>query len=75
MQEKALGTRAKVAVYIRKKGFACSNHILYCPDLSKVDQSRAFYLSCSRHHLMYKVNLAKEGRDFILDFPKGCKET
>ncbi len=68
-------SRIRRAVYIHKKGFACTNHILYCPDLTKVDRSRLFYLSCSRHNLIYKIDLAKQSQEFIADFPKGCKET
>jgi hypothetical protein len=63
------------AVYIKRKGFFCTNHILYCPDLSKAARTKAFYLTCSRHHLIYKRKLAKRGPEFISDFPNGCKET
>jgi hypothetical protein len=75
LTEKARREPAVPAVYVRRKGFACTNHILYCPDLSKADRSKAFYLSCSKHHLMFKINLAKQSREFIADFPKGCKGT
>jgi hypothetical protein len=63
------------AVYIKRKGFFCTNHVLYCPDLSKVDMTKAFYLTCSRHNLVYKIKLPKQGQEFISDFPNGCKET
>lgn len=75
MEEEVKVEPAIQAVYVHRKGFTCTNHILYCPDLSKADQSKAFYLSCSKHHLMYKINLAKQSREFIADFPKGCKGT
>jgi hypothetical protein len=63
------------AVYIKRKGFFCTNHILYCPDLSKADMTKTFYLTCSRHRLIYKIKLPKQGQEFISDFPNGCKET
>ena len=66
------------ARYVKVKGFLCSkgNHVLYCPDLSKAEKSKPFYLYCARHDLMFEIDLSSnEAADFAVDFPHGCKET
>jgi hypothetical protein len=74
-KDKKIPRPALQAIYIKRKGFFCTNHILYCPDLSKADMTKAFYLTCSRHNLVYKIKRAKQSREFMSDFPNGCKET
>jgi len=70
-------TTTKKATFEQRKGFMCStgNHVLYCPDLSKADNSQPFFLYCSKHNLMYEIDLATQGENFIEEFPNGCKAT
>lgn len=64
------------ANYEKKKGFLCGNHILYCPDLSKADNTMPFYLYCPTHDKMYKIDLlTQSAAEFIAEFPNGCKAT
>lgn len=63
------------ATFVKKKGFVCDNHVLYCPNLSKADPRLPFYLNCSRHHVTFKVDLSKQGKEFISEFPNGSKES
>lgn len=68
----------KRALYLKGKGFVCSKgrHVLYCPDLSKADKSRPFYLHCPSHGLMFEIDLtSEEAVEFIQEFPKGCSES
>lgn len=53
--------------------FACGNHVLYCPNLSSVDDSRPFFLYCPSHDIMYEINLPTQGAEFIREFPNGTK--
>ena len=61
------------ATYVKKKGFVCGEHVLYCPDLSKVSSKMPFYLYCSKHKIMYAIDIVRQSADFIRDFPAGCK--
>jgi hypothetical protein len=65
------------ARYERMKGFICSkgNHVLYCPDLTKADKSMPFYLYCSRHNMMYEIDIPTQGSEFTADFPHGSRES
>ena len=64
------------ARYVKGRGFVCNQgeHVLYCPDLTKVDRRMPFYLHCSRHELIYQIDLPKQAIEFIHDFPNGSKE-
>ena len=76
MGEKLSG-RTERARYVKEKGFVCSrdNHVLFCPDLSKANKSQPFYLHCSKHRLMFELDLSSsEVSEFIEDFPHGCRE-
>lgn len=69
--------RTERARYVKEKGFVCSkgDHVLYCPDLTKADRSQPFYLLCSKHKLMFELDLSSsEVSEFIADFPHGCKQ-
>ena len=68
-------TITKAATYVKKKGFLCGNHVLYCPDLSKVSDRMPFYLYCPTHELMYAIDVATQSAEFIAEFPHGCKAT
>ena len=59
-------TKTKKATFESRKGFMCStgNHVLYCPDLSKADNSQPFFLYCSKHNLMYRDRSSNSGREF-----------
>lgn len=68
-------SKTLAATYAKKKGFLCGNHVLYCPNLSNVDNSRPFFLYCPSHDIMYEVNLSTQGAEFINEFPNGCRAT
>lgn len=68
-------TKTLAATYVKKKGFLCDNHVLYCPNLSKADNTVPFYLYCPTHKTMYKIDLSTQGAEFIEEFPNGCKAT
>ncbi|MDA4111386.1 MAG: hypothetical protein OK439_02525 [Thaumarchaeota archaeon] len=70
-----MATTTKKAMFEQKKGFMCGNHVLYCPDLSKADNRQPFFLYCSKHNLMYEIDLDTQGEEFIEEFPNGCKAT
>ncbi len=70
-----LQTKTSPATYAKKKGFLCGNHVLYCPDLSKVDDTIPFYLYCPIHDLMYAIDVPTQSAQFITEFPNGCKAT
>ncbi|MHB8565915.1 MAG: hypothetical protein ACYC7D_03275 [Nitrososphaerales archaeon] len=70
-----MSTKTIAATYVKKKGFLCGDHVLYCPNLSKADRSQPFYLYCPKHDLMYKIDLSVQGAEFIAEFPSGCKAT
>lgn len=72
-----MSTTTEHAHYERKKGFVCrvGNHVLYCPDLSTAENSKPFYLHCSRHKLTYEIDLSTQSAEFIADFPHGCRES
>lgn len=65
------------ARYVNKRGFVCSggDHVLYCPDLTKADKSQPFYLHCSKHDLLFRIDISTQGAEFTVDFPHGCKES
>ncbi len=68
-------TKTLPATYVKKKGFICGNHVLYCPDLSKSVNTIPFYLYCPIHKIMYKIDLQTQSAEFIAEFPNGCKAT
>jgi hypothetical protein len=69
-------TQTIPAIYEKKRGFLCGNHVLYCPDLSKgVSDKMPFYLYCATHNLMYAIDIPTQSEQFITDFPHGCKAT
>ncbi|MCL4519057.1 MAG: hypothetical protein M1587_07655 [Thaumarchaeota archaeon] len=70
-------TAVEKARYVNKRGFVCSSgdHVLYCPDLTKADKSQPFYLHCSKHYLLFRIDLSAQSQAFIEDFPHGCKES
>ncbi|HVB11777.1 MAG TPA: hypothetical protein VNE86_01490 [Nitrososphaerales archaeon] len=67
--------KTMTASYAKKRGFLCGTHVLYCPDLSKVNDTMPFYLYCPTHDLMYSVDVPTQGQEFIAEFPNGCKAT
>jgi len=66
-------TRTIPATYVKKRGFVCGNHVLYCPDLSKVSSKMPFYLYCGKHKITYAIDIFRQSAEFIRDFPCGCK--
>jgi hypothetical protein len=75
LNERTPVATTKKARYLKKRGFVCGDHVLYCPDLTKADATMPFYLYCSRHNLMYEVDIPTQGSEFIAEFPHGCKAT
>jgi hypothetical protein len=63
------------AVFAKRRGFLCGEHVLYCPDLSKVNDTMPFYLYCPRHDKMFAIDIATQSAEFIEEFPSGCKAT
>ena len=71
----AMPATTRSATYASKKGFLCDDHVLYCPNLSGVDNTKPFYLYCAKHDVMYEIDLSKQAPKFIAEFPHGCKAT
>ncbi len=63
------------AIYTKKRGFLCGDHVLYCPDLSKVNDTMPFYLYCAKHDMMYAIDVRTQRAEFMAEFPHGCKAT
>ena len=57
LNERTSVATTKKARYVKKRGFVCGDHVLYCPDLTKANATMPFYLYCSRHGLMYEIDI------------------